>query len=79
MCPSIIVCPVHFIRAQRTAELVLEGRDVPIYTDRRIQEIGFGEWEGLPRVKIILKYQIQISRVLSKSKLYSRRPITEKL
>lgn len=35
------------IRAQRTAELVLEGRDVPIYTDRRIQEIGFGEWEGL--------------------------------
>ena len=33
-------------RAYVTAELVLGGRDIPIYTDERIQEICFGIWEG---------------------------------
>lgn len=33
-------------RAVQTAEYVLKGRDIPIQTDERIQEISFGEWEG---------------------------------
>ena len=33
-------------RAVETAELILEGRDVPILTDRRIVEMAFGVWEG---------------------------------
>ena len=33
-------------RALETARLVLRDREVPIYTDRRIQEISFGEMEG---------------------------------
>ena len=33
-------------RALETARLVLGDREVPIYTDRRIQEISFGEMEG---------------------------------
>lgn len=34
-------------RAVETAELVLNGRKIPIRTDERIQEIGFGEYEGI--------------------------------
>lgn len=33
-------------RAVQTAQLLTEGRDIPILTDDRIQEISFGEWEG---------------------------------
>lgn len=33
-------------RAYKTAELVLGGRNIPIETDKRIQEISFGELEG---------------------------------
>lgn len=36
--------PLH--RAKETAELVLQGRDVPIITDDRLREISFGSWEG---------------------------------
>ena len=35
------------IRARETAEIVLRGRGVPIFTDNRLREIGFGEYEGL--------------------------------
>lgn len=35
------------IRAKETAELVLHGRDVPIYYDNRIMEMSFGEYEGI--------------------------------
>lgn len=34
-------------RARETAELVLGGRRVPVREDRRIQEIGFGSYEGI--------------------------------
>ena len=33
-------------RALQTAQLLTEGRNVPILTDERIIEISFGEWEG---------------------------------
>ena len=35
------------IRARETAEIVLRGRDVPIFTDDRLREMSFGEYEGL--------------------------------
>lgn len=34
------------VRAKETAQLILEGRTIPIYEDARIQEIGFGTYEG---------------------------------
>lgn len=33
-------------RARETAELILEGRKVPIFTDERITEVSFGSYEG---------------------------------
>lgn len=33
-------------RAKETALLVLGGKDIPVITDARIQEIGFGTYEG---------------------------------
>lgn len=33
-------------RAVETAKYVTEGRNIPIFTDERIIEISFGEWEG---------------------------------
>ena len=35
------------IRAQETAEIVLRGRNVPIFTDDRLREMSFGDYEGL--------------------------------
>lgn len=34
------------IRARQTADLLLEGRDVPIVIDNRLEEMGFGIYEG---------------------------------
>ena len=35
------------IRARETAELLLEGRNIPIIYDDRLKELGFGTSEGL--------------------------------
>lgn len=35
------------IRARETAELVLQGREIPIVCDDRLVEMGFGSFEGL--------------------------------
>ena len=34
-------------RAKETAEILLEGRSIPLYEDQRIQEISFGSYEGM--------------------------------
>lgn len=36
-------------RARRTAEILLEGQNIPIFVDERIIEIGFGKYEGMPK------------------------------
>lgn len=33
-------------RAKKTAEILLEGRDVPVFYDDRLKEISFGDYEG---------------------------------
>ena len=35
------------LRAKETAQIILEGRDVPLYDEERLQEISFGRYEGL--------------------------------
>ncbi|MCR5716077.1 MAG: histidine phosphatase family protein [Lachnospiraceae bacterium] len=35
------------VRAKETAELLLAGRNIPIVTDDRLVEMGFGEYEGI--------------------------------
>ena len=35
------------LRARKTAEIVVGDRKIPILEDARIEEITFGEWEGL--------------------------------
>ncbi len=35
------------VRARETAELLLEGRDVPIVVDERLIEMSFGVYEGI--------------------------------
>ena len=35
------------VRARETAEIVLRGRGIPIYTDDRLREMSFGEYEGM--------------------------------
>ncbi len=34
------------IRADETARIVLKGRNIPIITDSRLAEMGFGDYEG---------------------------------
>lgn len=38
------------LRAEETAEIVLEGRNIPIYTDDRLIEMCFGDYEGIEQV-----------------------------
>lgn len=35
------------VRAKKTAEVILEGRNIEIKEDKRIQEISFGSYEGM--------------------------------
>ena len=35
------------VRARETAELFLKDRNIPIYYDERLQEMSFGEFEGM--------------------------------
>lgn len=35
------------VRAAETAQIVLNGRNIPIITDERLVEMGFGEYEGI--------------------------------
>ena len=35
------------IRARQTAQIFLDGRDVPVEYDDRLKELAFGEYEGL--------------------------------
>ncbi len=44
--PIDLVISSPLTRAVQTAELLIEGRDVPILTDDRMIEISFGDWEG---------------------------------
>lgn len=44
--PIDLVISSPLTRAVATAECVTRGRNIPIITDERIQEISFGEWEG---------------------------------
>ena len=35
------------LRAKETAQIILKGRDVPLYDEARLQEISFGRYEGV--------------------------------
>lgn len=48
------------IRARETAEIVLKGRNVPIVLDERLQEMSFGEYEGMENVFQIPDCPIQV-------------------
>ena len=37
------------VRARETAQIILQGRDVPIIIDDRLMEMGFGIYEGIER------------------------------
>lgn len=45
--PFDLVISSPLKRALQTAEIVTEGREIPVLTDKRMEEISFGEWEGL--------------------------------
>lgn len=59
-----VLKPVHFDsiiasdldRARITAEYIYKGRSVSFKTDKRLQEINFGEWEGLTYDQIEAKW-----------------------
>lgn len=38
------------VRARETAELLLQGRDIPVIIDERLSEMGFGIYEGTENV-----------------------------
>jgi len=52
---AVLYKDVHFdvcycsplIRAVETAEILLQGREVPIVKDSRLEEMGFGVYEGI--------------------------------
>ncbi len=45
------------LRAKKTAEVINENRNVPIYVKEDIKEISFGEWEGLTYHEVLSGYK----------------------
>jgi len=43
-------------RAVQTAQILLDDRSIPLITDMRLREIGFGEWEGELFQEMFAKY-----------------------
>lgn len=43
-------------RALQTAQILLDGRNVPLVMDKRLREICFGEWEGEVFQEMLAKY-----------------------
>ncbi len=43
-------------RTRKTAEIALDGNNIPIYFDERLKEINMGEWEGMKAEKVKEKY-----------------------
>ena len=54
------------VRASRTAELVLEGRDVPLYHTERLREYHKGAFEGLTNQQIQEQFPAQYQTYLTK-------------
>ena len=49
-------------RARQTADIVLEGKDIPVIEDERIAELSFGSWEGLGCRKENYEVPVSIER-----------------
>lgn len=45
--PFDMVYTSPLIRAKQTAEIILSGRDIPVFESEGIKELGFGAYEGL--------------------------------
>jgi broad specificity phosphatase PhoE len=43
-------------RALQTAQILLDDRNIPLITDTRLREIGFGDWEGELFREMFTKY-----------------------
>ncbi len=46
---DVVFCS-PLVRAKETAELLLQGRNLPIHFDERLVEISFGNYEGIERI-----------------------------
>ena len=55
-------------RAKETAEIILEGRNIPLYEDQRIQEISFGSYEGMSCVDKLYERTGEFLKSLEESK-----------
>ena len=45
--PFDVIFTSPLCRARETAEWIARGRQIPVYEDKRLKEICFGEYEGL--------------------------------
>ena len=59
-------------RAKETAEILLEGRNIPLYEDQRIQEISFGLYEGMSCVDKTKEENLAPEDAESVEQLYER-------
>jgi len=50
---AIITSPLR--RAADTAASIAQAHQVPVQTDERLREGGFGEWEGLSRAEVLAR------------------------
>jgi broad specificity phosphatase PhoE len=39
-------------RAVQTAEIAFGGSGVPVFTDARLREVNYGDWNGMPRTRL---------------------------
>ncbi|MDQ0221279.1 histidine phosphatase family protein [Peribacillus cavernae] len=59
-------------RAYHTAELIIGSRDIPIFQDESLREMGFGDWEGKIRTEIGKEYEQEYKAFWETPHLYNR-------
>ncbi|MHB1332049.1 MAG: histidine phosphatase family protein [Sulfuriferula sp.] len=51
---SIVASPL--MRAQATAHIIADRLNLPVDTDHRLMELGYGDWEGLQQAAVKLQW-----------------------
>ncbi len=71
--PIDVIYSSDLSRAYETAQIIAEGRNIPIQKSKTLRETHFGQWEGLTMDEIYSKCPEDVTR-LKKDPVHGKRP-----
>lgn len=70
--PFDIAYSSPLIRAKETGEIILKGRNIPLYEDQRLREIDFGTYEGMKETDLFAAHDDFMNFFDCPEKFYSK-------